>query len=289
MKWRLLLTFVLISKFALGQQTGQVDYPNLGISFTIPENWVGQEQQGFYLMGSNTIPGYLLITTHYANSIEQLQQEAANGFNDQAMQLYLEGEVEKLDNQSIGGFYSGTVEYQSARAYVIGVVNPHGQGVVIMATTTTEKFNDTYRNLALQLRKGLTFYKGKSADQLAAWKTQLTHTRLTYMDSYYSPSTPGNDIAGGYSTKIHIDLCSGYFGYYKNSQLSMGGDDSSAYSHSSGNGSGNWELMMGTDGSPILLLNFYNGEQQEYQVTEQNGSLYLNGHKYYRTSESLCN
>ena len=58
------------------QQTGKVDYPYLGISFTIPEDWLGQEQQGFYLMGSNTTPGYLMISTHEATSLDQLRELA---------------------------------------------------------------------------------------------------------------------------------------------------------------------------------------------------------------------
>ena len=34
----------------IAQESGKVDYPQLGLSFDIPESWVGQEGEGIYFI-----------------------------------------------------------------------------------------------------------------------------------------------------------------------------------------------------------------------------------------------
>lgn len=77
-----LALFLSISLSA--QETGQKDYPTLGISFTIPDGWLGQEGQGVYMMGSNSIPGLILVMPSSVASLDAMRQEARAGVVDQS-------------------------------------------------------------------------------------------------------------------------------------------------------------------------------------------------------------
>ena len=65
------LLYVLIiimgfySNISCAQQTGRIDSESLGISFTIPAEWVSQETEMGYLMSSNTIAGFILLTKNF--------------------------------------------------------------------------------------------------------------------------------------------------------------------------------------------------------------------------------
>ena len=58
---------------AVGKSTGTVTYKELGLQFTIPNGWVGQESEGGFIMGHETTPGMIMILLHDQQySIEQM-------------------------------------------------------------------------------------------------------------------------------------------------------------------------------------------------------------------------
>ena len=69
------LLYVLIiimgfySNISSAQQTGRIDSESLGISFTIPTEWVGQETEMGYVMSSNTTAGFILLTKNENNDL----------------------------------------------------------------------------------------------------------------------------------------------------------------------------------------------------------------------------
>ncbi|MDX1627314.1 MAG: hypothetical protein R3345_01375 [Fulvivirga sp.] len=284
MKKFALYFFLIAYHYATGQQTGKVDYPYLGISFEIPAQWVGQEQQGFFLMASNTMPGYILLTTHDKSTKTELKALARQGIADQNINLQLDGEVEDVAGYAVGGYYNGTIEWQPARAYIIAALNDFGQGVLIMSATTSDQFNNQYKNLAIEVMRSLVFYEGKGAEIVAQVKQYLQNSRLTYKESYYSPGSTEGDISGGYSSEVKIDLCREFFRYHGNYEMTMSGDNASGLSQSNDQGDGTWKVIAGAGGTPILVLNFYNGEQFEYEITQSDNKLYLNGQRYFRTT-----
>ena len=71
---------ILFSQSAMAQKTGRVDYPTLGISFTIPSGWVGQETETGFLMGHNSIPGMILMIPHDQKyDLQAMRAEAQAG------------------------------------------------------------------------------------------------------------------------------------------------------------------------------------------------------------------
>jgi len=116
------------------------------------------------------------------------------------------------------------------------------------------------------------------------WKYELSNVKLTYMDSYYSPSYSDGGISGGYESKKVFDLCkAGYFHYYGSDNTALGGDYASGYSAGSSRGSGSWDVIANAAGQPVLQLKFNGGEVWEYRIEMKDKKLFLNGDRYYRT------
>lgn len=275
-----LLVGIFHFQASLAQQTGKVHYEQLGISFTIPNGWNGQETNDVYLITSQTKSGAILLSVEDYTSQDQMKADMQAGYREAGgTDLKPSGPISQVGNNTLGIEYTGMLEGQSAKAYVTGTINPYGQDVFIMAVTTTDKYSEEYRKLAITLEQSLVFVKPEAAPALEDWKTWLSGVKLTYMDSYSSNSYTSGGVSGGYSTKNVIDLCSeGFFIYYGSDNMSVGSTASSDYSTSHSKGSGQWEVLGNT-----LRLKFRNGKIWEYEMSLEEGKTYLNGKRYFRT------
>ena len=280
-----------------GQQTDTVDYSHFGLTFEIPEGWVGQENEFAYIMGHTTIPGAIMVIPHDQQyTVEGMLAEVNKGL-DFGSGTYFEPfddftiEGEKL----IYGTLTGTIENSPAMGYVSGLANPYGNGLTIMAISIRDVYqSDIFESVVKQVANSVVFSKPVNQQQslssissntsvdIADWNYQLGGTKLTYMDSYNSGGTSG----GGYSMKTEIHLCkAGYFLFYDQNFMSTGSGSSSAYSAGNSNGDGNWKII-NQSGVPYLILNFNSGEQSRYPLEwGEDYKLFLNGYRYFRTWE----
>lgn len=274
----LFLGCLLLQYAASGQTTGTVNYDYLGIRFTIPTGWVGQEVQGGYMIGSHTDPGFAFISTLEVQSLEELRLLAEQGMIEDGVYLQPQEQLEQLDANSLGGLFGGILQGSEVKAYLIGVINPYGSSVLVMAATAPDMYTDTHRQLATKLAGSLVFSQAKAAPLEEQWKQRFTNAKLTYMDTYSSSGT------GGYQVKKEIHLCEqGYFKFKGSSSISVdtGGAFGNAYGNSGGDGT--WEIAASHQGDPLLRLYFHNGEVSEYTLHYQDQKTLLNGERYFVT------
>lgn len=281
------ITLLLLPAILFAQETGHRDFPSLGIAFDIPEGWFGQENNLGYIMGSYTDPGMILMLPHESRDIEQLKLEAKQGVADnQGTNLMLTGAIEDFTSQGLQGLYQGTINYQPAKAFAVGLINPYGTGVTILAMTTADQFTDLHKELAKQVAGSVKFSKLEIKEAKREWGNLLMNARLTYMHSYNSGtgSYDGYVTGGGYSDQEQIDLCAqGYFKYSSSSTMSFDTGGGFGSSHDSGQGAGKWKVIVNTSGQDALQLNFYNGQVYEYVLSLEDKKTYLNGKRYFRT------
>ena len=272
----------MVADIAWSQLSGKVSVPYAGVEFTIPEGWIGQETGGGYILGSHSEAGAIFLTSHEMTSLASLKQEAMRGFQDESVQLMIEGAPESLSESSVGGHYNGTLQGQPVKAYAVGLINPYGKGVTILCVTTPELFSDRLRQLARQIAGGMHFFKAEKAPIVDEWKQSLTNARLTYMESY---STQG----GGYSDKIVIDLCAtGYFRHSKRYQMGLDTGGAFASDNNASQGAGSWTVNQDGAGNPVLNLTFHDGQVQQYTLQYVNEKTLLNGTRYFRTYDAGC-
>lgn len=281
------LLISLFTHITKAQKTGEIKYPTLGISFTIPQGWLGQEIETGFIMGSNITPGFIIMSTHNHKDLTSIKTESLLGITDnQGTSMKLTGNIEKLQQNTIGASYTGLIAGESAKAYIIGMFNPYGLGITIMIATNTKNYTNKHIDIGLQLAKSVHFYKPETAStsysstENSKWSETLKNCRLTHIESY-------NTNGGGYGRKIKIDLCAqGYFNHSSYSSMNL--DNVGMGSNKKGTGS--WNVYINSDQQNILQLNFYNGEVYEFELTtNQEDETYLNGDRYYKTYEGAGN
>ncbi len=281
----LVLLMLCSTQTLYAQATGKVDYPELGVSFHVPEGWIGYKVTPGFAITSSKTKGIILIVTHDMHSIPDMEEEAKNGIEIGPTTLLnpING-VEKIADNAIAGMYNGIIDSKPAKALIVGMINPHGYGITILCATGADLFTEDLKKTGLMVTKSVTFYNPKAQTNAIITQEESTelselfkNCRLTYMESY---GTSG----GGYSNRTTMDLCrKGYFKHSSVSSMSMDTGGSSGYGGNNNQGSGTWRVLKKQSQS-VLQLSFYNGEVYEYIITiDEEDKTYLNGERYFRT------
>lgn len=264
-------------------QQGEAGDIYSGFKFKIPEGWVVSKTPGGYLMGSHTIPGFVVVFLHGYNSMAQLYEGARAGLQEAGHMLTLASEIQPFETQGFGALYAGIMDGVQARAYSIGLLSAYGGGVVILTATKYELFDESYIHLAQSLARSFVFFKPKAPPELKMWTERLNQVRLTHLWRYGSSAGMGGAYVGG-GQKVIIDLCrQGYFNYSSLSDLSAdGGFGTSGYRAGNKSGKGIWEVTHRGQ-KPVLRLKFHDGNIFEYVLHMQEGKTYLDDKHYFIT------
>ncbi|WP_209330399.1 hypothetical protein [Lunatimonas salinarum] len=273
--------FILASFSAHAQLTGRVDLGEYGISFTIPEGWMGQEVEDGLVLVSEGVAGFMYLSLNSYDSIEELKREMSQGVQEgEAISLQAAGQIEQLDAQSFGTIFEGVIEGDAAKAYGIAVFHSEGFGVNILAATNASSYEDSFKDTAVKLARSFEFTTVNTVDVglVEAWREKLNHSSLYYLESYSS------GLSGGTSAQVQMTLCpDGYFQYSSQSSLSIDVGGASGNAAGKQQGSGSWEVMATPQGGAKLQLQFADGDVWVFDLTTNaEGHTLLNGRRYLR-------
>ena len=280
----LALSALLLLTNAFAQQPRLIREAGLGVEFSAPEGWQYQKNEMGYVMGHNSIAGVILVTSSPYTTLAEMKQAAYEGIDEEAgTSLQLKGELIPFGDNGIAGNFAGTLNWEQATAYIIGLANPAGgEGVSCMIITTSALFDDSYISTIEAVANSFKFFEPEVPDAVKEWDDWFKTPggcRLKYLTS-----SGGSDYGGGYSggsSEETIDLCpNGTFGFSSSSSYSSSFDAGSAYASDSDGGQGNWTLKFnGTN--PVLVLNFNDGSINEYELTYEDSKTRLNGSRYF--------
>ncbi|WP_395376581.1 hypothetical protein [Marinicella sp. W31] len=283
-----MMILILVFNNGYAQQSGEVNYPSLGITFTIPVGWVGQEVEDLFVMGSTTEPGRIIMSQQAISGKNALEQLLINGLHvDAGTQLNADSSVSTAKNDGLSVMLKGMMEYVAVKGYIVGRMQNDQQVILIMAVSSPENFNQTHVALVNKISDSLRFSQPQQSAQAVYFNQQLRNVRLSYLDSYSSMDYSDSGISGGYEMRKNLDLCAeGHFYYSGYSNMNAGGDNASAYGNYSSAGHGSWKVT-GVGDEVYLQLSFNDGDVVEKALTEKDGGLYLDGGRYYR-QDSQC-
>ncbi len=120
--------------------------------------------------------------------------------------------------------------------------------------------------------------------EVQEWTTFLAGNKLTRMSSYSSGS------AGGYSARADVYLCSDR-SFAMRDESSVAVDVGGAFGNSSGTsgGQGRWYVIANTNTQVVVLvLEYADGQSQEFRMEYQNQATYANGERAYVTPAEIC-
>ena len=278
---------VAIAANAPARATQVIDYPQLGIRFTVPEGWTGREVEAGVVLGSHTVPGFVLLRPHEHRSLTTLQAEAQAGLGDGATTtLRLHGSVEPLGTHGLGGEFRGRFDGAPATAYVVGLINPQGAGLTVLAATQPDKYTPQHKETALAVARSVAFYRPQAPSILQEWRDALADRRLARYASSYSSGSGGYS---GYQASQQFHLCAaGHFVYGARESGSFDTPGVFGSTRGTGAGQGQWQVIANDDGSPWLHLRYRNGTVENYRLEVRGGSTYLNGARYFRSASDQC-
>lgn len=279
----LIITLVTIYNSS-AQQPREIREPAYGVGFKAPEGWQYQKNELGYLMGHNSVAGFITVTINPYNTIEAMRQGAYEGIQEEGgTALALQGEPVAYGNNGLAANFQGTMNWETATAYVIGLISPvGGKSISCMIISTPDQFTDIHRSTLESIADSFNFFKPEIPDAVKEWDEWFKTAggcRLKYLSSSGS-----SDYGGGYSgssSEATIDLCpNGSFSSSSSSEMSMSIDAGSAFAASNDGGVGQWELSFnGTH--PVLVLNFNDGQMAEYVLTYVEQKTYLNDTRYF--------
>ena len=285
----------------LGQefQAGtRVNFPNVGLSFIVPQGWLGgvpQGAQAFVLQSPNNA-GFVLVTSHQSDSadmiIAELQQpvELDTGF---FMRLAAQPEV---SGEWVTAAVNGTDGSDQIPGFLMAQVPTNEVGALFIGFG--EDGSDFYRQLLSQLTETLIETTVKvaspesdlsggratgSSDEAEEWAQFLQGKRATYLDSYSS----GGATGGGYSTKIEYDLCTdGRFFSDDSSSISGGSFGSfSGGGNLGSSGSGSWSIIAEA-GQFGLELRWADGSISQRLLEYIDEATYMDGERWFITPDN---
>ncbi|AXT51006.1 hypothetical protein D1818_09275 [Aquimarina sp. BL5] len=273
---------MIISSSIYGQLTGRVEYKEEGVTFNIPTNWVGQEVEEVFIMGSQKEAGLVAITAHPVRNLKELQDNMQLGLQEGGVTLRLKNNLKKLSDTSVEGMYEGVIDNQKVQGNAIGLLNSYGKGIVIFSLISPDLFSNRTLQIGREVANSVRFNtpqpSNNSSNGLNAAQVtkDLGGNKLIYSESYYS-NTPGG---GGYERSKEINLCpNGAFTYYGSSYLNFTDPNFDPY-RKNGQSHGTWKFI-DQNGSVYLNLNYRNGSKENLLVRYKDDKTFLDGGRYY--------
>jgi len=287
---RRLLPVALLTLLATPALAEEFSDPAAGWAFPVPEGWVGRAQDGGVLLGSNTLPGLVVVQPHPYGSTAELRTAAQDGWVEEGVFLQLGGTPEAFGENGVLAPFTGTVQGEKAKAVAIGLISPNGGGLVVLGIVAEASPTDHHRTVAEEIARSIRFSAPQTPDVVTEWTEWFNDRRLTYMWSYNSGVGADGSYAGG-SQKTIIDLCSsGNFWYHDSNSMSIDGGNAYSYQGTVGGGGseqghGSWEIVAQA-GEPYLVLRFQDGETWNYHLTYEDNKTYLGEQRFFVTGAS---
>lgn len=278
-----------------GEQGKRISDPEMGIAFTVPEGWNAVKQGGGYILGSDTLKGFLLILPHGYSNLEQMSAEAAEGIIDEnsGILLYPSSELRKFGGNGLQGEFRGSIQDRETSAYAVGLISRKGGGVTVLSAVESASFTEAYRQYARSVASSLTFDVAAAGEGIGAEKGTGTSPEGTdaslmryFQGKYYSYSS-GSTIYGGSGTERQVMLCpNGSFYDSYESSASGQGEWGGATARQ---GRGRWAIR-GSKAEGIITVTYPDGSSNRvpYRVTGEEGVILFNGVKFAYAGAPEC-
>lgn len=265
----------------------EVSLPEIGIRFTIPQNWTGRQDGAYIYLGHQSIPGAIILSRNTSENAQQLRDLAMQAIVEEGSYLQPTSEASIISEKQVEQNYEGIYQGTAVKAFAVAIIDGHGNGMTTLILTETSKFTELHISEAKRLATTITFFTPEIPDETDFWKNRIVGTQLKFM--YTNTST---DYSGGYSgisDVIKINLCSnGQFSYYSNSHASFDGSGGFGYANENENNRGAYRIY--ADGAQTVLELVFNNQKTIRYVLKVNSEQHtlLNGTRYFVTTIEGC-
>ena len=265
--------------------------PELGVSFSVPAGWIGQKQNDAAYLTSTSYKGFIVITRHAYNSIQEMAKEAGQGIVDESTNTRLMpvAPFQPFGKNGMVGEFSGTAQGQNARTFAVGLISPQGGGVTIMAATEAASYSSDYSDLVLAIAGSLSFLPAGAQSGLpaAAPQGEGDMSLMKYFAGEWYSYSSGSTIYGSAGTERTMTLCPD--GLFRDSSefSASGGDWGGANARS---GWGRWAAQ-GDKTQGTITVTYPDGRSRRFAyrvVSKEEQTIDFDGVKYAFAGAAKC-
>ncbi|HEX2139819.1 MAG TPA: hypothetical protein VHG33_08920 [Woeseiaceae bacterium] len=263
----------------------RVESPADGVSFVIPEEWLGGLPPGSaaFVFGSNSRAGLGLVIMRPATSWQEIEQ-----FLNQPQDLG-HGVVlyPSSAGQRTGRGYEISLANATYAGHAIGRLGRNGNGVVVFFGGPAGE-HDYYARLTAGTAASVAFAPPRQSVATDQWRAYLAGMMLKRQSSYYSGGGADGSYVGG-STSESLHLCrDGTYAYLSSSSVAAdAGGGTSGYSAGDGAERGQWSVETIGDRA-VLNLRSTGGEASQHSLQVQGNETYVDGERVYRVQSDRC-
>jgi len=237
--------------------------PDGGLSFTIPDGYLGEGDRDAFVIGKKDVDGLILVRAVQAE-ISAVEAEMKGQVQIEEVLLTPTGSLQ----QSADG---STMEYSaSGKMSGLGIIKAshgaHGFSGVAIGLATQPNYAD-FKLATGQVVDSMSLgepIEESSSPSSVDWKAELSGYSFVYYES-----------GDGYTIEMRYRFCSDSTAYYKDYELYMDLGSSLDEFH------GNWQVLNASGNTVDLRLNWQNDNWDE-QIELVDGKFFIDGSKWFR-------
>jgi hypothetical protein len=241
---------------------------------------LGKYRDGYYLLGSRTVPGLILVKSLPGLTAAQLDRNFQAGYTDHTVRLTPDGVAEELATSGgagklveVRGFlYEGEV-----RGLLAGYLRPDGGGLLLFAVTTPEQWPEL-SPIAGQVARSVSLFHPDPQELIKTWKERLSGFQLVHAPQQENRGGAADTQTGAYY------LCGdGSFVYEHDAK----GVSEPPADRATSQRSGSWDIVPQQRWAE-LVLRFRDGRKQSYRLSRNDLETYLDDQRYFVLSHERC-
>jgi hypothetical protein len=269
-----------------------ISVPELGVSFAVPAGWNGQKQNDAVYLTSTSYKGFIVITRHAYNSIQEMAKEAGQGIVDESTNTRLMpvAPFQPFGKNGMVGEFEGTAQGQKARTFAVGLISPNGGGVTIMVATEAVSYSPDYSDAVLAIAGSLSFLAGGAGGGPSATGPRSGGDMglMQYFAGEWYSYASGSTIYGGAGTERKMTLCPD--GLYRDSSEFSAGGAGEWGAVNAQQGWGRWTIQ-GDRSQGVILVTYPNGRTRQIPyrvVSKEDQTISFDGVTYAFAGAAKC-
>jgi hypothetical protein len=230
---------------------------------------LGKQQAGYYLLGSNQIPGLILIKPLERLDSAELDRAMRSGYHDEAVDLTPLGEaVELAGTPGTARLIEVRGELQRGEVHglLAGYLRPGGGGLLLFAVTTPQQWPQL-EPIADKMARSVALYGPDPQVLVETWRGRLAGFRLVHV--------PNGETDPADADRSYALCADGRVAYEQKpapGEGPVGAPPASA--------SGHWDLEA-AGRKAVLRIQLDGGDKQSFTLTREEHKTYLDGVRYF--------
>lgn len=246
---------------------------------------LGRQQDGYYLLGSRTIPGLILVKALPGLTAAELNKSLRTGYSDPTVQLTPRGPVTELRMEHGFGRLAeveGVLMEGEVQGLLAGYLRESGGGLLLFAVTAPEQWPEL-NPVAEKMAESVRVFVPDPQELIRLWTERLAGFRLV-RGTDASESGAGKQQENPEDAKVYHLCSSGAFLYEPNEDSAT---QENKPADSEDRVAGNWQVVP-TGLRVDLVLTFEDGRSHSYRLSRLDQETYLDDQRYFVLPNERC-